>query len=72
MRTCCVCATGYATKKKEDILIYGCRKCHKGWWEKNSRLLQGALECKSPYSTVIIWKTLVQAGSNKSWRKKMG
>ena len=43
MKTCCICGTGYKDRQKESrpkesdhILIYGCRKCQKGSWEKNN------------------------------------
>lgn len=40
MRTCCLCGKGYQTRGGEDKLIYGCRACHKGYWQTNQRDLQ--------------------------------
>lgn len=39
MRTCCCCGKAYNTKN-EDILIYGCRNCHLGFWQKNQEELK--------------------------------
>ena len=43
MKTCCICETHWKDTQKEKrpkesnhILIYGCRKCQKGFWEKNN------------------------------------
>jgi len=50
MQTCCICGTGYKSPK-EDILIYGCPKCHKGDWLKNIRSMpEIRIECPSPYA----------------------
>ena len=41
MKTCSICGVGYKTKSnKEDVLIYGCRSCHKGEWIKNQKELR--------------------------------
>jgi hypothetical protein len=40
MQTCSCCGLGYKTRNKnEDILIYGCRNCHKGDWQSNEKSL---------------------------------
>ena len=36
---CCICGTKYRVKGLKEILIYGCRKCHKGFWQKNNKEL---------------------------------
>jgi len=36
---CCICGTRYPIKGKGERLIYGCRRCHKGFWKKNNREL---------------------------------
>ncbi len=38
-RTCSCCGVTYATKGGEDVLIYGCRACHKGTWQLNQQEL---------------------------------
>jgi len=43
MIQCCCCGTCWKSRQKEktprsadDRLVYGCRKCQKGHWEKNN------------------------------------
>ena len=43
MKTCCCCGAEWKdfqgeTKPKESnhTLVYGCRKCQKGYWERNN------------------------------------
>ena len=43
MKTCCICGANWKAKQNEKkprecdhSLIYGCRKCQKGSWEKNN------------------------------------
>ena len=43
MKTCCICGAKWKDSQKEckpkeknHTLIYGCRKCQKGHWEKNN------------------------------------
>lgn len=43
MKTCCICGAHWKDSQKESkivesrhTLIYGCRKCQKGSWEKNN------------------------------------
>ena len=44
MKTCCICGTHWKDAQRENklsernrTLIYGCRKCQKGYWEKNNK-----------------------------------
>ena len=42
MRQCCCCGEKYYTNNNEmDKLVYGCRKCHRGWWQKTQEELKG-------------------------------
>ena len=36
---CCICGTIYPIKGRNYRLIYGCRKCHQGFWKKNNKEL---------------------------------
>ena len=36
---CIICGQKYRTKSTKDLLIYGCRYCHKGNWQKNNKEL---------------------------------
>jgi len=60
MKTCCICGQGYTSEG--DILIYGCRKCHKGLWLINSRSLGVALD--SPYKRLNRLKTIYGKSSS--------
>lgn len=42
MRTCCICNGHWKEHENEKdfknhSLIYGCRRCHKGYWESNNK-----------------------------------
>lgn len=47
MKTCCICGQGYASKN-EDVLIYGCISCCKGFVE-NQVKTQTMKKIKSVY-----------------------
>jgi len=36
---CCICGTIYTIKNRFWRVIYGCRACHKGNWQKNNKEL---------------------------------
>ena len=36
---CCICGTRYFVRGTWRRLIYGCRCCHKGAWQKNNQEL---------------------------------
>jgi hypothetical protein len=44
MKTCCICGTHWKESQREnknlsskESLIYGCRKCQKGWGMRDNR-----------------------------------
>ena len=44
MIQCCICGAKWKSRQTEtkprasdDRIVYGCRKCHKGFWEKNCK-----------------------------------
>ena len=53
MKTCNVCGMGYQSKN-EDVLIYGCIKCKRGF-EKNWITTDPLKKRESPHSDLKVW-----------------